>query len=427
MTHSLPQHTLKSKLIFILTYYRLRKRYFLRELNGACKRIVYKVPLYFLRSNSYIYLFKKSLDVMKKMLKAFFIMQNLCKKYQDIDLLIEKNNTLIVLIMLMCCRMPKNDLYETIRSYNNEIFNEMIQNLKFLKDILVPMKDPKSKINEMILACEPKKIDVKHVKAEDVNIFHYTIIGSGLEYVLNHLKFIGKPPYKYHSLSNLQMNQKDDDKDAENMIENYPELLYQLLEILNDSFTKREVEQSDSAEYQSIMHLQSIIFNNLFKIVINCFRLLKNAECNCVLYLKIINDILVTYLRKHKKDITKFKPLMLIIIEHVMHMRKEMGKKKELNDIMLNLPLGIKHLIEYMPFIFEFIQESFHNKDEKGAIEILTHWIRVVSNLNDIMDPIIGPTFSEFAAELFDAFHSNYMKKDMLPRNSSRNGSTQRK
>ena len=55
----------------------LRKRYFLRELNGACKRIVYKVPLYFLRSSSYIYLFKKSLDVMKKLLKAFFIMQNL--------------------------------------------------------------------------------------------------------------------------------------------------------------------------------------------------------------------------------------------------------------------------------------------------------------------------------------------------------------
>ena len=87
---------------------------------------------------------------MKKLLKAFFIMQNLCKKYLDIDLLMEKNNTLIVLIMLMCCRMPKNDLYETIRTYNSEIFNEMIQNLKFLKEILVPISDPKSKISEMI-------------------------------------------------------------------------------------------------------------------------------------------------------------------------------------------------------------------------------------------------------------------------------------
>jgi len=79
----------------------MRKRYFLRELNGATKRIVYKVPLYFLKSNSYLYLLKKSLDVMKKLLKAFFIIQKLCKKYQNMDLLNEKNNTLTVLIMLM--------------------------------------------------------------------------------------------------------------------------------------------------------------------------------------------------------------------------------------------------------------------------------------------------------------------------------------
>lgn len=79
----------------------LRKRFFLRELNEACKRIVY-TTLYFLRSNSYIYLFKKSLDVMKKLLKAFFILQNLCKKYHNIDLLMKKNNTLIILVMLMC-------------------------------------------------------------------------------------------------------------------------------------------------------------------------------------------------------------------------------------------------------------------------------------------------------------------------------------
>lgn len=129
---------------------------------------------------------------MKKLLKAFFIMQNLCKKYQGIDLLVEKNNTLIVLIMLTCCKLPKNDLYEIIRTYNNEIFNAMIQNLGFLKEILVPITDPKSKVNEMILSCEPKKIEVKHVNKEDLNIFHYAIIGSGLEYVLNHLKFIGK-------------------------------------------------------------------------------------------------------------------------------------------------------------------------------------------------------------------------------------------
>ena len=94
-----------------------------------------------------------------------------------------------------------------------------------------------------------------------------------------------------------------------------------------------------------------------------------------------------------------------------MHMRKEMGKRKELNDIMLNLPLGIKFLIEYMPFIFEFIQESIHNKDESGAIETLTHWIRVISNLNDIIDPIMSPTLSEFTADLFEAFYNNYHAK----------------
>jgi hypothetical protein len=295
---------------------------------------------------------------MKKLLKAFFIMQNLCKKYQDIDLLVEKNNTLTVLIMLMCCRMPKNDLYETIRTFNNEIFNEMIQNLKFLKEILVPITDPKSKINEMVLFCEPKKIDVNHVKQEDLNIFHYTIIGSGLEYVLNHLKFIGKPPYKYHALNHLKMSHKAGDKDVESMVENYPELLYNLLEILNEAFVNREPERpNDNPEYQSIMHLQTIIFNNLFKIVINTFRLLKTAECNYVLHLKIIYNILFTYLKKNKRDVNKFRPLLPVIIEHIMHMRKEMGKKKELNDIMLNLPLGIKHLIEYMPFIFDFIVE----------------------------------------------------------------------
>lgn len=359
---------------------------------------------------------------MKKLLKAFFIMQRLCKKYQEIDLLVEKNNTLIVLIMLTCCKMPKNDLYETIRTYNNEIFGAMIDNLKFLKDILVPITDPKSKINEMILSCEPKKIDVKHVNKEDLNIFHYTIIGSGLEYVLNHLKFIGKPPYKYRSFSNLDIESRIDDKHTlETITEIYPEQLLQLLEILTDSFVGREVENGENnSEYQSIMHLQSIIFNNLFKIVVNSFRLLKTAECNYVIYLRIIDNILCTYLKKHKKDLTKFKPLLLIIIEHVMHMRKEMGKRKELNDIMLNLPLGIKHLIEYMPFIFEFIQESLNNKDERGAIEILTHWIRVVSNLNDIIDPIIGPTFSEFAADLFEAFYSNYMKKDQVMKNGAR-------
>lgn len=358
---------------------------------------------------------------MKKILKAFFIIQNLCKKYQNIDLLIEKRNTLTVLILLMCCKMPKNDLYETIRTFNNEIFNTMVQNLGFLKEILIPITDSKSKINEMILQCEPSKIDVKHINKEDLNIFHYTIIGSGLEYVLNHLKFIGKPPYKYHALSNLNVQSKLSDKDSvDTMMENYPELLCKLLEILDESFTNREVEQAESPEYQSIMHLQSIIFNNLFKIVVNCFRQLKTAEWNFVLYLRIINDILCTYLKKHKKDVLKFKPLLLVIIEHVIHMRKEMGKRKELNDIMLNLPLGIKHLIEYMPFTFDFIQESFHDKHERNAIEILTHWIRVVSNLNDIIDPIIGPTFSEFAADLFESFHSNYLKKDQLMRNTAR-------
>jgi membrane-bound inhibitor of C-type lysozyme len=50
--------------------------------------------------------------------------------------------------------------------------------------MLIPISDPKSKINEMILSCEPKKIEVKHVNKEDLSIFQYTIIGSGLEYVL---------------------------------------------------------------------------------------------------------------------------------------------------------------------------------------------------------------------------------------------------
>ena len=57
---------------------------------------------------------------------------------------------MIVLIMLICCRQPKNDLYEIIRTYNSEIFNEMILNQKFLKEILVPASEPKSKIEDMI-------------------------------------------------------------------------------------------------------------------------------------------------------------------------------------------------------------------------------------------------------------------------------------
>ena len=294
--------------------------------------------------------------------------------------------------------MPKNDLYETIRSYNNEIFDVVIQNLAFLKEILVPISDKSSKISEMIFNCEQKKIEVKHISKDDINILHFTIIGSGLEYVLNHLKFIGKPPSPLKTeLNSIQSN--------------YPESLLSLLEILTESFSSREVESAESGEYQSIMHLQDIVFNNLFKIVINWFRLLKVAECNYVTYLKIINNILHTYLKKYKKEFAKFKPFLLVIIENVMHMRKEMGKRKELNDIMLNLPLGIKFLIEYMPFIFEFIQESIHNKDESGAIETLTHWIRVISNLNDIIDPIMSPTLSEFTADLFEAFYNNYHAK----------------
>lgn len=131
---------------------KLRKRFFQRELNTACKRIVYKVPLYFLRSNSYLYLMKRALEVMKKLLKAFFIMHSLCKKYMNIDLLGEKNNTLILLIMLTCCKMPKNELYDTVRLYSTDIFHVMIQNQSFLKEILVPMSDSKSRINEMILS-----------------------------------------------------------------------------------------------------------------------------------------------------------------------------------------------------------------------------------------------------------------------------------
>jgi hypothetical protein len=107
----------------------------------------------------------------------------------------------------------------------------------------------------------------------------------------------------------------------------------------------------------------------------------------------------------------KFKPLILVIIENIMHLRKETGKKKEINDIMLSLPLGLKYLIEYMPFIFEFIQESFHNKDENTAIDTFTHWIRVISNLSDITDPIIGPTFPEFSFDLFETFYINYINK----------------
>ena len=110
---------------------------------------------------------------------------------------------------------------------------------------------------------------------------------------------------------------------------------------------------------------------------------------------------------KYKKEFAKFKPFLLAIIENVMHMRKEMRKRKELYDIGLNLPLGIKLLIEYMPFIFEFIKESIHNKDENVAIETLTHWIRIISNFNDIIDP----SLSEFTADLFEAFCNNYQTK----------------
>ena len=180
---------------FPMTTYskKMRKRCFQRELNAACKRIVYKVPLYFLRSNSYLYLMKRAQEVMKKLLKAFFIMHGLCKKYMGVDLLTEKNNTLVLLIMLTCCKMPKNDLYNTVRLYSTDIFNVMIMNQGFFKDILVPSSEAKSRISEMIMSCEAKKIEVKHIKNEDLHIFHFIIICNGLEYVLNHLKYIGKP------------------------------------------------------------------------------------------------------------------------------------------------------------------------------------------------------------------------------------------
>jgi hypothetical protein len=75
-----------------------------------------------------------------------------------------------------------------------------------------------------------------------------------------------------------------------------------------------------------------------------------------------------------------------MMVENLMHVRKEMGKSKELNTIMLNLPIGVKHLFKYMMNIFDFIQESFQNKDESSGavIKILTFLIRVVPNLNDI-------------------------------------------
>jgi hypothetical protein len=133
-----------------------------------------------------------------------------------------------------------------------------------------------------------------------------------------------------------------------------------------------------------------------------------------VIYLKIIKSILCTYLKRYKKEIIKFKPLIVVIIENIMHMRKEIGKRKELNDIMLNLPLGLKHLIEYIPFIFEFIQESFHNKDESNALDTLCHWIRVISNFDDIIDPVISPNFSEFSVDLFETFHLNYTNKTSM-------------
>jgi hypothetical protein len=246
---------------------KFRKRYFQRELNTACKRIVYKVPLYYLRSNSYLYLMKKAIDVMKKLLKAFFIMHTLCKKCMNVDLLSEKNNTLVLLIMLTCLKMPKNDLYDTVRTHP-EIFDVMIMNLSFLKEILVPLSDPKSRVNELILSCEKKRIEIQHVKKEDLNIFHYIIICNGLEYVLNHLKYIGKPYHKY-KLSDVKDYSENTGKEAnEKVTADYPELLFSLLEALDESFSIREIDQNDNPEYQSIMHLQGIIFNNLFKIVI---------------------------------------------------------------------------------------------------------------------------------------------------------------
>ena len=128
----------------------------------------------------------------------------------------------------------------------------------------------------MIYNCEQKKIEVKHIVKDDINILHFTVIGSGIGYVLNHLKFIGK-------------------SDTNSIQSNYPELLLSLLEILTESFSVREVEPSDSPEFQSIVHLQDIIFNNLFKIVINWLWLLRVAEWNYVTYLKIINNILHAY------------------------------------------------------------------------------------------------------------------------------------
>ena len=135
----------------------------------------------------------------------------------------------------------------------------------------------------MIYNCEQKKIEVKHIVKDDINILHFIVIGSGLEYVLNHLKFIGKSPSQVKSDTNSTQS-------------SYPELLLSLLEILTESFSDREVEPSDSPEFQSIVHLHDIIFNNLFKIVINSFRLLRVAEWNYVTYLKIIKNILHTYL-----------------------------------------------------------------------------------------------------------------------------------
>jgi hypothetical protein len=60
------------------------------------------------------------------------------------------------------------------------------------------------------------------------------------------------------------------------------------------------------------------------------------------------------------------------------------------------------------------------NRDEKSAVEMLTHWIRVLSVLHDILDPIIGPALRECASDLFETFHSLYMKKDIQPRNGNR-------
>lgn len=133
--------------------------------------------------------------------------------------------------------------------------------------------------------------------------------------------------------------------------------------VIYESFLTRKEEPENTGGYQMIKVIQDVILENLFKISINTFRCVRSARYNFSIYLRIINYCFQGYIKKCKNGTVKFKPLMPTIVENMIQISNEIGKTKEVNAVMLNLPATMRDQLEFMPCILPFILSSLRSND----------------------------------------------------------------